>query len=403
MAAQRTGGRADVDPLALPSVPPEAAADHRWRDGAVALLFGLALAAPLMGAVLHRHRTLTQFENRAAATWPAPPVDAASRRAWPAAFEAAFADRFGGRDRLIATHHALLARAFGVSPVDKVLIGRDGWLYFLGEDGKAVDRDWRGVVAYPADEPLRIAAEFKRRRDFLAGHGIAYVVAIVPDKATIYPGHLPAWARQPSRPTRLDRVYAALAAHPDVAAVDLRPPLLEAKARQRLYFMTDSHWNYAGAVVGYDALMRAIRTQRPEVPWVAAEQPPFVAGTDVYSGDLARMIGLPGAFVEDDVAPLGKVFGNAPRRCAQRIDVPPPGAPDTGRETYQCARPGLRAIVYRDSMGIALMPPLVENFARTLVLQTRRLDPALVLAERPDIVIEELVERAAASPLASPM
>ena len=233
MAAQRTGGRADADPLALPSVPPEAAADHRWRDGAVALLFGLALAAPLMGAVLHRHRTLTQFENRAAATWPAPPVDAASRRAWPAAFEAAFADRFGGRDRLIATHHALLARAFGVSPVDKVLIGRDGWLYFLGEDGKAVDRDWRGVVAYPADEPLRIAAEFKRRRDFLAGHGIAYVVAIVPDKATIYPGHLPAWARQPSRPTRLDRVYAALAAHPDVAAVDLRPPLLEAKAREK--------------------------------------------------------------------------------------------------------------------------------------------------------------------------
>lgn len=403
MAADRAGNRADADPLALPSVPPEAVADQRWRDLAVAWLFGIALAAPLVGAVVNRDRTLTPFENRPAAAWPALPGDAVARRAWPAAFEAAFADRFGGRDRLIATHHALLARVFGVSPVDQVLIGRDGWLYFLGEDGKAIDRDWRGVVGYPADEPARVAAEFKRRRDFLAGHGIAYVVAIVPDKATIYPEHLPAWARVPARPTRLDRVYAALAAYPDVAAVDLRPPLLEAKARQRLYFMTDSHWNYAGAVVGYAALMRAVRAQRPEVPGVAAEQPPFVAGTDVYSGDLARMIGLPRAYVEDDVAPLGKVFANAPQRCAQRVDVPPPGAPETGRETYQCARPGLRALVYRDSMGIALLPPLVENFARTLVLQTRRLDPALVLAERPDVVIEELVERAAAAPLASPM
>jgi hypothetical protein len=403
MAAEQAARRADIDPLALPSVPAEAAADHPWRDRAVALLFAVALALPLLGAFGNRQRTLTQFENRPAAVWPPGPDDAAARRAWPAAFEAAFADRFGGRDRLIATHHALLARVFGVSPVDKLLIGRDGWLYFLGEDGKAIDRDWRGVVGYPPDEPQRVAAEFKRRRDFLAQHGIAYVVAIVPDKATIYPEHLPAWARQPARPTRLDLVYAALAAHPDVAAVDLRPRLLEAKARQRLYFTTDSHWNYAGAVVGYDTLMRALRAQRPEVPWVAAEQPPFVAGTDVYSGDLARMIGLPGDFVEDDVAPLGKVFANAPARCAQRVDLPRPGAPDTGRETYECARPGLRALIYRDSMGIALVPPLVENFSRTLVLQTRRLDPALVLAERPDVVIEELVERAVGAPLASPM
>jgi alginate O-acetyltransferase complex protein AlgJ len=251
--------------------------------------------------------------------------------------------------------------------------------------------------------PRRVAAEFKRRRDWLAQRGIGYVVLVVPDKATIYPEHLPTWVRQVDPTTRLDRLYAALGEYPEIAAPDLRPALHAAKARGRLYFKTDSHWNYAGATVGYAALMQALRTQRPELPMVPAEQPPYQPGEDVYSGDLAQMLGLPRRFAEDDVAPLGKVFANAPARCAQRQDAPPPGTPDTGRETYVCARPGLRALLLRDSMGIALVPPLVENFARTLALSTRRLDPALVADERPDVVIDELVERALHAPLAFPM
>ena len=46
--------------------------------------------------------------------------------------------------------------------------------------------------------------------------------------------------------------------------------------------------------------------------------------------------------------------------------------------------------------------PLAENFSRLTVLSTRRLDPAVVAAERPDIVVEELVERTLHAPLAFP-
>ena len=31
------------------------------------------------------------------------------------------------------------------------------------------------------------------------------------------------------------------------------------EARDRLYYKTDSHWNYLGASVGYDALMREVQ------------------------------------------------------------------------------------------------------------------------------------------------
>ena len=132
---------------------------------------------------------MTLFEKRAMAPWPA--FELAT--AFPPAFERAFADRFGGRDILIRVHHASLLEFFGVSALTTVMPGHDGWYYWLGEDGLSLDRHYRGVEPFPQAYVDATAAEFVRRRDWLAARGIAYVVAIVPEKFTIYPEYLPAW------------------------------------------------------------------------------------------------------------------------------------------------------------------------------------------------------------------
>jgi hypothetical protein len=400
------------DPLALPPVPPPAPATHPWRDRAVVALFVLALALPALALVATWSRTTTRFENRPTAAWPAPATAWTQPRAFTAAFERAFADRFGGRDALIRLHHGAKAVAFGTSPVANVMLGRDGWLFFLGEDGRSLDRHYRGTAAFTDAEVDALVAELARRRDVLAAQGIAYVVAVVPEKFTIYPEQLPAGiARMPATP--LDRAAAALARDPALHFVDLRAPLAAAKARERVYFLTDSHWNYNGAVVGYEAIMGAVQRALRDAgraglaSIVPAPRPPFVAGTDVYSGDLATMLGLPRRFQEPDLAPLGKVLAASAGRCAQRVDVPPdpvlyPPAQDP--QVYECATPGLpRAVVYRDSMAIPLIPLLAQNFARSVFLSSRKLDPALIARERPDVVIEELVERSINAPAAFPV
>jgi len=58
---------------------------------------------------------------------------------------------------------------------------------------------------------------------------------------------------------------------------------------------------------------------------------------------------------------------------------------------------------YRDSMAIPLIPLLSENFSRVVYATTRQLDRALIEREKPDIVIEELVERSLNAPGAFPM
>jgi hypothetical protein len=387
-----------VDNLALPPVPPPAPGDHPLRDRIVAALFVLAIALSGLALVFTWSSTTTRFENRPMAPWPAPALS----REFPAAFDRAFSDRFGGRDLMVRFHHGALLRVFGVSSLGTVMRGTDGWFYWLGEDGHSLDRHYRGTLEFPQADVDNTVAELARRHDWLAARGIAYVVVAVPEKFTIYPEHLPPWIAQAPGPTPYDRVRAAIAADGRVNFVDLRPALRAAKARERVYYMTDSHWNYNGAVVGYDAIMRAVRDALPAgaLPAIApAPRPAYVAGVDYYSGDLIQMLGLPSRIREDDVAPLGKVLA-ATGRCARRVDQDE----FPGFEYFACDRPGLpRAVILRDSMAIPLIPLLSENFSRVVYASTRQLDRALIEREKPDIVIEELVERSLHAPGALPM
>jgi len=367
------------------------------RDRIVALLFAIGIAWPALALVFTWDRAVTRFENRPTAAWPKPALS----RDFAPAFDRAFSDRFGGRDALVRLHHGGLLRVFGVSSLATVMVGHNGWYYWLGEDGHSLDRHYRATMDFSDAEAEGTVKELVRRSEWLASMGIAYVVAVVPDKFTIYPDHLPNWVARSPKASPYDRVRDALARDGRVAFVDLRAPLLAAKARERVYYKTDSHWNFNGAIVGYDEIMRVVaRKLGGKLPQIApVMRPAHVPGVDFYSGDLLQMLGMPSRMGEDDVAPLSKVLGDT-TRCARRTDK----GEFPGFEFYACDKPGLpRAVVLRDSMAIPLIPLLSENFSRAVYVSSRSLDRELIEREKPDVVIEELVERSLHAPGALPM
>ena len=100
------------------------------------------------------------------------------------------------------------------------------------------------------------------------------------------------------------------------------------------------------------------------------------------------------------MAPIIKVRTEPSTRWAKRVDA---GA-DEGFEIYACNRPSLpHVVMYRDSMAIPLIPLLSENFSRIVYVSAPPLDPALVLREKPDVVIEQRVERSLLARAAFPM
>jgi alginate O-acetyltransferase complex protein AlgJ len=374
----------------------------RWFYAVLSALFIVAIVLPSIFFFSGEDSATAIFENREPEPWPQWPQDRRSASSYAAQAERSFNDHFGLRGRLLELDHWIKTAIFRTSPVPAVLLGRSGWLYFLGEDARALDRWYRGLEPFSDAEIAALRDELLRRREYLASAGIPYVVVVVPEKYSVYPEFLPLWATQLTRNTPLDRVVEAMRAAPELDFVDLRPELRSAKARERVYYMTDSHWNYVGAMVGYRRLTSELARVLPGFRAAPVERPAYAPGVDYYSGDLARMLGLRSGFREDDVAPIWKILVDPSRRCAQR---------DTANETpgyeiyvFLCTNPPrYRALVYHDSMAIPLIPMLAENFSRSVFVSTQTLDPQVVERYKPHIVIEELVERTLSAPAMFPL
>jgi hypothetical protein len=188
----------------------------------------------------------------------------------------------------------------------------------------------------------------------------------------------------------MDQVNEMLAARTSVPFVDVRPALLPAKAQDRIYFLTDTHWNDRGALLAYQQIIDAVRRQLPSVPpaWTRGDFEP--AERTIEGQDLARMMGLMRVLRETDMSV-------EPKRPRRAIVVDPPGAKASAEEGRLVTEiPGStlpRAVIFRDSFASRLAPFLSEHFSRAVYLWQNDFDADVVLHEHPDVVIQEIVSR----------
>jgi alginate O-acetyltransferase complex protein AlgJ len=273
-----------------------------------------------------------------------------------------------------------------VSPSTTVLKGRDGWLFYADDGG--LD-DYTNATPLSELEVAVWREAIVRARDWLRQRGVAYVFVIAPDKHVIYPEQMPASLRRMRPASRMDQVYGALE-DTGVVAVDVRPALLEARSRERVYFLTDTHWNDQGALPAYQQIIDAVRRQLPSVSpaWTRDDfQPDQV---EIRGQDLAGMLGLQDVLHETDL----RLVPRKPRRA--RVVDPPGVGPmsELGLLVTEVADPGLpRAVIFRDSFASRLVPFLSEHFSRAVYLWQNDFDANVVAAEHPDVVIQEIVGR----------
>lgn len=199
-----------------------------------------------------------------------------------AALEKQLDQNLPGRETLVATANSLrylLARSGG----EQVRVGRDDWLFLTDEL-----RFHEGAKANLAArvELLHSASAALERR------GVRLVVALVPDKARVYPEHLPGGFPDYNR-SRYREALGALQAR-GVSVVDLLGPLAFAAKNGEVYYRSDTHWNQTGAQAAAAAIATEVR--RLGLALAETEFATEKSGAEKERpGDLIRLMGLENA------------------------------------------------------------------------------------------------------------
>lgn len=363
---------------------------HRANLALIIAFFAL-LWLPTAETCLKFDRTPPPNENRILADIPKFKKNLKAMRIFFSGIEAYFGDHFGFRNRLVSWERHWKFHAFRISRTKDVIIGMQGWLFYTGPL-MFDDTMGRKPLSLPELEAWR--EFFTERRDWLAQRGIRYLFVIPPDKHTIYPEHLPTWLARTSRPPqRLDQFISHMKAHSDLPILDLRPSILEAKKDARVYMQTDTHWNAMGAFIGYRSIMQALESQGLPVQPLDVSTFSQSTGTS-RAGDLAVMLGLPDLLPEKDDVFLTH---RAPFQPVQiRVE---PGllkkkwVPTTEPVVSENPQASGRLLLFRDSFAGGLIPLLAQHFNRSVSIWQYNWDRPLIEKEKPDVVIDEMVER----------
>ncbi|NNC42678.1 MAG: hypothetical protein HKO03_05515 [Acidimicrobiia bacterium] len=211
--------------------------DH-FSIAALCTLFGLPLVLILFGV------RAPGIENAAPVSFPGPP-DRLSE-AYIADMTAWMRERAPGRDLAVgAVAEVALALNESANPV--VTLGRDGWLYYTPTlDQDCFDDRW----------PETIASNVARLQDAYAGAGKRLIVVVGPDKASIYPEHLPNVSSCVEENWR--RLNQALGALERQDVVRLWEPLQAAATEELVYLEADTHWNDVGASIAARELLETL-------------------------------------------------------------------------------------------------------------------------------------------------
>jgi len=308
-------------------------------------------------------------------------------------FKNFYEDTFSFRPDLIFFNNYLRVKLFNVSPVDRVMIGKNGWLFIkkLKENNREIDYS-RSTEKFSSADLALWGKIFKDRNRWLKDRGIRMFIVIVPNKSTIYSEYLPDNAKIMAKQVRTDQLISYFKDHSEIKILDLRKEMLKAKKSKRLYYKTDSHWNWFGTYIGYSKIIKYLSGFYTKVTRKPFDF--FIRKRIVFSegGDLATILSLQHTLFKE------RFFKLFPGESVsiKRFRLKKFHRKSVISAVTEC-RTGIlpKTIMIHDSFGLRLRKMLSVHFSEIIYLRDWGFNffPDLIEREKPKIVIYEMAER----------
>lgn len=280
-----------------------------------------------------------------------------------------FEDHFAFREKLITMNSKLNTKLFQTSPIQKVIYGENGWLYYEPTMNQYLGKDLLSERnLFNTSQNLQMMSEYAQSL------GAKFVYMVCPNKNVIHDENLPdryVKGQQNDRDNLGPYLEKA-----GVTYLDPTSALLEQAKDQQLYFSTDTHWNGYGALIGYTQLMNSLGLESKPFDLAQAE-------SSRKWTDISAMI-----FPKDTTIEPDHVWNN----ISWQYVTPTGSNMDYWIETENPYGKGT-LLAYRDSFMADMVPMLSENFEKAYYSRELPYDMRQIAQLKPDYVVVERVER----------
>ena len=272
-------------------------------------------------------------------------------------------DRFFLRQEMITLDNVVTAVGFGTSGAKKVIVGKDGWLFFNDTLG-----DYTGTKTLSEREMLGVIKNIQLMDEYCKLNGREFVFVIAPNKNSVYGEFMPGYGVK-SEYRDSQKLMAALK-QSGVKTADLFEAI--GSKSEQLYFKHDSHWNSKGAALGADVINKA-----------------FGKSTDFFGGEFSKkrvnegdLYGMIYPALRD--TEIDWCFG-----FKRNFEFTGTGKTPTSITITTKSQQEGKLLAYRDSFGSLLFPYLAESYGECYFSRKTAYD----LTIESDYVMVELVER----------
>ncbi len=300
-------------------------------------------------------------------------------------FQKYYEDRFAFRNTMMKYYAKTKLKVFNCSPLPtKVGIGKDNWLFYTQPQVILESQK-----PFTPQELKQIKINLRLITAWLKSKDIDFYFLLLPFKQRIYPEYQNALIAQQYKFSKIDQVYDFLKEDSLINIVDVRVKLLEGKAIYPTYLKPDTHWTEWGAYLAYVEVLKKMAENYPSLkPHMLNEYK--IDSSLKGGGDLQHMMGL-----LDDIKFNYYRFSlmNEPEIfILDSSAIVNPSSKYSIRELKEQNK-GLKIFVVRDSFTEFLRNFLTPHFDRSFYAWMPVVPAAKIVEEKPDIVLQEILEQ----------
>lgn len=167
----------------------------------------------------------------------------------------------------------------------KVLGGKEGWLFYKAETDGISILDYQGLHHLSIEDCENHLAILTLTRDYLRDRGMDFIAVSAPNKELVYSEYMPDTIKVVNNVSRGQAFCDYVTSNSDIKFIYPRAAINAAKDFHEVYYRLDSHWNYIGANVALQEILKAAygKSDNP------LREELYTLKPEDFEGDLAAM------------------------------------------------------------------------------------------------------------------